>query len=52
MSCELSIVRKMEPVQGQGDVSEVFLVLGPPEEALEHRPRIPRERRALGLVSA
>ena len=39
----------MEPVQGEGDVSEVFLVLGPPEEALEHRPRVPRERRVLGL---
>ena len=39
----------MEPVQGEGDVSEVFLVLGPPEEALEHRPRVPRERCAFGL---
>ena len=39
----------MEPVQEEGDVSEVFLSLGPPEEALEHRPRVPRERRALGL---
>ena len=39
----------MEPVQGEGDVSEVFLVLGPPEEALEHRPRVPRERSALGV---
>ena len=43
------MLRKMESVQGEGDVSEVFLVLGPPEEALEHRPRVPRERRALGL---
>ena len=40
----------MEPVQEEGDVSEVFLSLGPPEEALEHRPRVPRERRALGLA--
>ena len=40
---------KMEPVQEEGDVAEVFLSLGPPEEALEHRPRVPRERRALGL---
>ena len=40
---------KMEAVQEEGDVSEVFLSLGPPEEALEHRPRVPRERRALGL---
>ena len=48
-SCELIIVRKMEPVQGEGDLSEVFLVLGPPEEALEHRPRVPREWRALGV---
>ena len=39
----------MEPVQGEGDLSKVFLVLGPPEEALEHRPRVPRERRALGV---
>ena len=39
----------MEPVQGEGDLSKVFLVLGPPEEALEHRRRIPRERRALGV---
>ena len=39
----------MEPVQGEGDVSEVFLVLGPLEEALEHRPRVPCERRALGV---
>ena len=39
----------MEPVQEEGDVSEVFLSLGPPEEALEHRPRVPRERRTLGL---
>ena len=39
----------MEAVQEEGDVSEVFLSLGPPEEALEHRPRVPRERRALGL---
>ena len=28
---------KMEPVQEEGDVSEVFLSLGPPEEALEAR---------------
>ena len=40
---------KMEPVQEEGDVSEVFLSLGPPEEALEHRPRVPRERCAFGL---
>ena len=39
----------MEPVQGEADESQVFLVLGPPEEALEHRPRVPRERRALGV---
>ena len=43
------MLRKMEPVQGEGDVSEVFLVLGPLEEALEHRPRVPRERCALGV---
>ena len=28
---------KMEAVQEEGDVSEVFLSLGPPEEALEAR---------------
>ena len=39
----------MELVQSEGGVSEVFLVLGPPEEALEHRPRVPREWRALGV---
>ena len=33
------VLRKMEPVQGEGDVPEVFLVLGPPDVALEHRPR-------------
>ena len=48
-SCELIIVVKMEGMQGEGDLPKVFLVLGPPEEALEHRPRVPRERRALGL---
>ena len=36
-------------MQEKGDLPEVFLVLGPPEEALEHRPRVPCERRALGL---
>ena len=39
VSCKLIIVRKMELVQSEGGVSEVFLVLGPLEEALEHRPR-------------
>ena len=36
-------------MQGEGDLSKVFPVLGPPEEALEHRPRVPREWRALGV---
>jgi hypothetical protein len=36
-------------VQEKGDLSEVFRILGPPKEALEHRARVPRERRALGV---
>ena len=34
----------MEPVQEEGDVAEVFHSLSPPEEALEHRPRVPQLR--------